>query len=207
MRDLILFSFLLWERPKTAKTTAILKRSMSCFLLLLCCFCCCAVVVCFAAVTQQKKNLSSHFRLDANFFFNVNFLFLDFRSSILSSSSSILFFLPWQNNSLDGKAACWVRSRTKPEENAGDETFPSWVLHSMLYWVQLGLNGKKLGSFSLVKVMPSLTMSFFARPPLSPLSSLSFSSSFSIRERGRMFFFYGAQIPHIKQENGRKWHH
>ena len=147
---------------------------MSCFLLLLCCFCCCAVVVCFAAVTQQKKNLSSHFRLDANFFFNVNFFF--FRSSIFFHS--FLFAVTKQLVRWESCMLSQEQDKTRRECRRRDLSFLSSPFH-----VVLSSAGPKweevLCSSCLVKVMPSLTMSFFARPPLSPLSSLSFSSSFT----------------------------
>ena len=140
---------------------------MSCFLLLLCCFCCCAVVVCFAAVAQQKKNLSSHFRLDANFFFNVNFLFLDFRSSILFFHS-LLFAVTKQLVRWESCMLSQEQDKTRRECRRRDLSFLSSLFHAVLS--SAGPKWEEVLGFScLVKVMPSLTMSFFAPFPAGPI--------------------------------------
>ena len=115
---------------------------MSCFLLLLCCFCCCAVVVCFAAVTQQKKNLSSHFRLDANFFFNVNFLFLDFRSSLFFHS--FLFAVTKQLVRWESCMLSQEQDKTRRECRRRDLPFLSSPFHALLSsagskWEEVGV--------------------------------------------------------------------
>ena len=105
--------------------------------------CCCAVVVCFAAVTQQKKNLSSHFRLDANFFFNVNFLFLDFRSSILFFHS-FLFAVTKQLVRWESCMLSQEQDKTRRECRRRDLSFLSSLFHAVLSsagpkWEEVGV--------------------------------------------------------------------
>ena len=162
---------------------------MSCFLLLLFACCCCAVVVCFAAVTRQRKNLSSHFRLDANFFFNVNFFLLDFCSSILFFHS-LLFAVSKQLVRWESCMLSQEQDKTRRECRRRDLSFLSSPFHAVLS--SAGPKWEEVGVFQFGESDAFFDNVILCSSPLSPLSSLSFGSSFSIRERGRMFFLWCA---------------